>query len=1460
MKNKTKKKGPPVYVDLDRRFQPLSDVDVEQLEVLEMFPQYRSDLGWADVLRKRRVVILAEAGSGKSKELQRKAADLGKTGAVSFHATLEDVGTAGLDAALATQHAELAAWRSSDADAWFFLDSIDEAKKARVRLRKALEAIAQGLKGNEGRAYLVLSGRHSDWDFRSDLALVAELLKVPQDKAHTDPVPEISDSSFEGIEDEEEASEEAREEPEVLVMLPLDEARVRKFAQAQGIVGIDPFLAELQRNDLMGLARRPLDLGWLVEYWIEKQRFGTLAEMLQLSLRNLSTEVDARKPAYAPLSTDDALTALKRVGAGLTFQRLEHVLVLDSGTVIASHEHPGLVLNRLLGNLSAQETAELLSRAVFIPVTDGVARLAQDNKGAVRGMLTAQWLKELIAANCPRAVIRNLMFASIYGEDVVIPSMEEAAAWLAIEDADTGHEIVRRDPAILIQRGDPGSLPPAVAQAALRQLVAKLAGGDRDGVSDFDQVRRLVRPEFAPIIQGHWDAHQAAASVRTLLLKCIHQGRLASLVDIAFQAATRFHDDSLTTVFGGRAVLELGPAELVQRYVDHVRKSFLALPPIMVWEVAELHYPGLLSAEDVAAFLATLSEPHSEMHFEQFVKRLEGKSIPLADLSRMLDAYVRLLPEDPDDQTSDDPAGGLSDLCSAFYLKLGDAAVPEELCRAYLITCRYERLQKPDARLHELATATPVRRRALLWAAVDVVTNHPDRGGIRPESLSGLFWAHYRPPLPPEDLDWLVEDACTRQVREDRLVAADAVIYLIARAKDRPELLARAKAAAPRSQELATAISAWETPRVKSPQELQDDAELAAMEESGRLKREANDRSWQEFLNGIKADPSQLRDVGPLVGENIDSRIFHLWNRLSRAQGNRNRYAMTSMQPLVSLVGEQASAYFQLAVARFWRQWDPTPKSERASNERNVVRNFDLIGIAGVSLEAASSLDWARSLSEPLARRAVVYGTLEINGFPTFIDTLATHWPRAVREVLSKELEGEILAQPPVEHLSVLQDVSHASTEIKKLTAPSLYRLLTQQTNLAPDTRTRILMILIEAGEVPADLIPWLLARTRKGKDVPNLVSDLEAIFRVRPELGVGALKQVLARLSRAKSDDLVRLVLSRVVGDGWTGKSEIPASLPFQDLLALMRLAFAHIRVKEDERPDGRARFRSGPNRFDAEHARGSLIEFLSRRPGRATYNALRSLAKDKASPLRPNRALLLARQRAERDAEFDPWRPEDIAQFEAERAFAPRSSRDLCRHAIALLEDLQQDLLNDEFQQGQTLASQKGETAVQNWMAATLRTGARQRFSVERESHVAQEKEPDIRLRVSETQATASVEIKVVESWSVQELESALTDQLVKQYLRHSDHRWGVLLLVHQTPRPRGWRSGRKTLSIGGLIAHLRALADRISGRSPGAPQPAVVLLDVSSLAKPRPKRKKRRRATSRKRPAKSRRKTKK
>jgi hypothetical protein len=143
-------------------------------------------------------------------------------------------------------------------------------------------------------------------------------------------------------------------------------------------------------------------------------------------------------------------------------------------------------------------------------------------------------------------------------------------------------------------------------------------------------------------------------------------------------------------------------------------------------------------------------------------------------------------------------------------------------------------------------------------------------------------------------------------------------------------------------------------------------------------------------------------------------------------------------------------------------------------------------------------------------------------------------------------------------------------------------------------------------------------------------------------------------------------------------------------------------------------------------------------------------------------------------RDSEGAAWPPAEVIAFEATAEAAPSTAKDLQRTALRRFDDMQHELLHGDFAQGATLQALPVELAVQKWIAERLRLRQGRAYSVEREPHVADEKEPDVRLRTKATDASVAIEIKAPESWTITQLEAALLDQLCGRYLRARRSPW--------------------------------------------------------------------------------------
>jgi hypothetical protein len=138
------------------------------------------------------------------------------------------------------------------------------------------------------------------------------------------------------------------------------------------------------------------------------------------------------------------------------------------------------------------------------------------------------------------------------------------------------------------------------------------------------------------------------------------------------------------------------------------------------------------------------------------------------------------------------------------------------------------------------------------------------------------------------------------------------------------------------------------------------------------------------------------------------------------------------------------------------------------------------------------------------------------------------------------------------------------------------------------------------------------------------------------------------------------------------------------------------------------------------------------------------------------------LAKERAAKDSESAPWSPAAVVDFERVAQRVPNSAVDFQGLALRHLADIQYDLLHDDFAQGAALQLLPKETLVQTWTAGRLRAGHQHLYSVERESQVVDEKEPDIRLQAKAADASMPMEIKVADDLRLVKLEAALTEQL--------------------------------------------------------------------------------------------------
>jgi hypothetical protein len=384
------------------------------------------------------------------------------------------------------------------------------------------------------------------------------------------------------------------------------------------------------------------------------------------------------------------------------------------------------------------------------------------------------------------------------------------------------------------------------------------------------------------------------------------------------------------------------------------------------------------------------------------------------------------------------------------------------------------------------------------------------------------------------------------------------------------------------------------------------------------------------------------------------------------------------------------------------------------------------------------------------ARRATEFATLEINGFPQWLSDLGASHPAEVRTVLHHEITDE-LTREGVPFFETLQAVAYSNDGLASLLAPVLLQDLEAGLSLPHGATSPVLQILVNGlAESERERFDKLgISKFEQETDVALAVQYLAAVFSISPVSATAVFVQKASGLDEEAETNLVDRFLAACFGNSMSGSCFKAITVPPPEIIEeLMLLSFkTHKQVAARRRPPGVV-YRTNDADY-ADQARGSVFGRFVKTPGSATYHALRRLQQDSTIPVAPTRLGALAEQRAVEDSESAPWPPGEAYAFEQSAETSPHTAKDLRAVLVGRIEDMQHELLHDDFSQGRTLKGLGSEKEVQKWVADRLRLKQGRSYSVDREPHVVDEKEPDVRIRAKATDANVSVEIKVAESW---------------------------------------------------------------------------------------------------------------
>lgn len=264
---------PGVPPSIKRSFCDLSDAEVADIDKASLVARagWSGSFGWDEVLRSQRILIVSEAGAGKTYECRAQQERLWNAGQPAFFLDLATLATSSVRDMLSQKEEQrLDEWlRSQSEIATFFLDSIDELKLTLGKFDQALKRLNKSLAGQLGRARVVITTR----PVAVDLALIEQHLPIPN-ASEAEPTAE---AFADAVMDRKKKPDNApKTKPWRNVgLLPLSTAHMREFAVAQNVSDPDALLEDIRLRDAEEFAQRPQDLIELCSDWREHHRIRT---------------------------------------------------------------------------------------------------------------------------------------------------------------------------------------------------------------------------------------------------------------------------------------------------------------------------------------------------------------------------------------------------------------------------------------------------------------------------------------------------------------------------------------------------------------------------------------------------------------------------------------------------------------------------------------------------------------------------------------------------------------------------------------------------------------------------------------------------------------------------------------------------------------------------------------------------------------------------------------------------------------------------------------------------------------------------------------------------------------------------------------------------------------------------------------------------------------------------------
>ena len=1393
---------------------------------------------WEELVKEYRVIILAEAGAGKTSEIRNMTRRLRAEGKCAFFLRLEHI-TTGLDVAFEEGNSyEFKDWLDSNSEGWVLLDSVDEARLKDVKdFERAIKRLSVELGKAKNRTHIFITSRITAWRPKSDLTICNSLF----------PLFEKSETEFLGLgysikQSLNSLHPQIRDEVKLEVgfkvwtLVDLTRKQVHSFLEANGIIEPNGFLEEMDRHDAWGFASRPQDLEELVSFWSLKNRMGSRLELIRHSIERRLRERDQDRADSKPLSSDIARKGIQLLAAACIFTKKSIIRVPDGFT-----EADGLDVQKILYGWDDVSCQTLLSRPIFDEAIYGNVRF---HHRSVREYLAAEWISERLNENGSRKKIEDLFFRNQYGRMVIVTSLKPVLSWLVLLDAKMLDKVNNLDPKVILEDGDSSQLPLFMKKQILHRICVGIANNTSSHlIAESTAVQRFATQELANDVKLLLQKYADCENVISYLLRIIWQGRIRQLLNDVMAIALNSEKADFTRVDAIRSLVAIGSKETIPIFLTQFINEKKKYSRTVVAEILSILDPSESSVDLLFVVIKNL-ESKDDSHYDgldhslqRFVGRLER------DTSRkFIECAYELLKCEPLVERNyceiSEQFVWIIPYCTQIIERLLITKESSVLSNENLSILAIMPLFKDLYELEPAALKYDIRQLIIEWSEVNykLFWKYVDevRKGLKKKSgvcinniwqlsIGGRYWD-----IDSMDFQQLIIDIKERSLMDDRKLALSFAFKLYVNNKRPRAMLASLKQSIIGDSELKASFELLLRP-LAEPKEIKDlkrkQARWLQQEKKLEKKKAFEHEGWVKWLN---ENTNLLRNNNLGKGEIINAQCY-LFEKMSRKAIMGTSLTTGNWQLLIDDYGLTVAIAFREGLLGFWRNNTPELRSE--TDYGNKIEFGVRFGLSGIYIESKEVSNWPNTLSESEAELACRYAFREINNFPDWFESLCNVFPKVVYRMVLNEVLWELTTAVKAEsQYYILNIISSGNSWLWDGIANQLLNMLKTEP-LSHDALTLALKV-IQYSTVIKEEELCEISSIKCNSEIPlwHQPNWFAAWIGVSPKPAIKALSLRLVDLNdEVSSSEFAMKTIVYLMGERRSRASSRNCYGEPECLKSLYLLMHQYIRTSEDISRAGKGAY-SPMLRDDAQDARERLLSMLSEIPGKETYLAMLELSILLPSEIQRKRALLFAEDRANLDAEFFPWSAEKFVEFNKCLESVPRNQYELFDLAVQRLIDLKHDLEDGDESIASTLAKENEERGMRKYIAGWCRDRSSGRYIVAQEEELADARRPDCRFIGSLFDGTVPVELKLAQKWTGAELFESLENQLCAGYLRDYRSNFGIFILVYSGGRDSWKTSIERSLTFSELINSLQEHWEKISCNFPKVEEIKVIGIDLT------------------------------